>query len=107
MVMRYHLGLAIGHTYCHVQHANTADVPTQGPHPTTATSGVGAETEYILEHPGRVQDPDVDDPELSPESHEDSDFWEAEEGSEEDWDSDNEEQVAMYDMYGPSYLESV
>jgi hypothetical protein len=108
MVMRYYWGLAIGHTYSHFQPATTAAsaVPTQGPHSTMA-SGLEAETERDLVHTNYVYEPDVDDPELSLENREDDlGEWDEGFGSEdefaEDGEGDDEQLVAMYDMYGPS-----
>jgi len=101
--MRYHWGLAIGHIYTHGQAAATTDNSTQELHPTT-TGSLEAETDQDPELLNQMNAPEDADAEFSLENRED-DLVEEIQGSEdehaEDSDGDDEQLVAMHDMYRP------
>lgn len=103
--MRHHRGLGIGHTYSgHT--AATSSSGLQASHTLVDCSEDMTDVNLApLDHlPDDANDSDVDDPELGFANHED-DLGEAEEGSEGELnhdDRDDEELIAMDDMYGPT-----
>ena len=98
--MRYHWGLGIGHLYSHANVTNPSTTAAQCSDngETSATT----EDNMIPHQPHDENDSEVDDPELCSENREDCDLGEAEEGSENGLDTeDDDELLAMDDMYGP------
>ena len=94
MVMRYHWGLAVGHTYGHDCNVSSAPLVQEDQEP--ETNIYGADTVI-------VENETDDDPELSLENRED-DWVEDDAVSEEEQDiEDDEEYLAMVDMYGTAY----
>jgi len=109
MVMRYHWGLAIGHTYTHAAAADGSVV-----HVSTADSGTH-EDDLALESdpasmpvdvppPQNGENSDHDDPELSFENREDN-WTDVEEGDDGEGsiDGNDDEFLDLNDMYGLSY----
>jgi hypothetical protein len=101
MIMRYHWGLAIGHTYSHGQPASAASTFTDDSH-----SAMTGELEEQIEQINHATDPDIEDLEFSLENLED-DLGDRDGGSDEEHgeDSDDEQHVVMYEMYGPDYFD--
>ena len=103
--MRYHRGLGIGHTYSgHT--ARTSSSGLQASHTLVNCSNKTTDVNLTpLDHhdpPNDANDSDVDDPELGFANRED-DLGDAEEGSEGELghdECDDEELIAMDDMYG-------
>ena len=105
MIMRYHWGLAIGHVYTHGQATTTTDGSTLVH--AAMSSNLEDETDQLqapelLDH---TNEPDPD-AEFSLKNRDD-DLGEEDEASEgehaEESDSDDEQLVAMHDMYGPDF----
>jgi hypothetical protein len=111
MVMRYHWGLAIGHTYSHAAAAGSA-VPVHAPAADTLEDELASDSANMLvEIPlhQNEENPDYDNPELGFENRED-DYIDGEEGDldegsmEPNHSGDDDDEFLDYsDMYGPSY----
>ena len=102
MVMRYHWGLAAGHTYSHTSHLDSSDRSStplalddaENPEPQTVTQAV--DTNALPEEEG-------EDPELGFENREDDIFEEGTDFDEERGLEYDEEFLTMHDMYGPAF----
>lgn len=110
--MRYHWGLAIGHVYTHGQTTTTTTTTTDGLTLVHAAMSSNLEDETdqlqapeLLDHTNELDA----DAEFSLENCDD-DLGEEDEASEgehaEESDGDDEQLVAMHDMYGPSDFDS-
>jgi len=105
--MRHHWGFGIGHTY----NCDTTMASSCGPQAARSLVDCSDETTDVnlaaLGHlPNGANDSDIDDPELDFANRED-DLGEAEEGSDGEFrvdsdDTDDEELIAMDNMYGPT-----
>lgn len=108
MVMRYHWGLAIGHTYSHAAAADSAVVQASAAEPQedelVALDSANVLVDIPLHQNG--EDPYFDNPELGFENREDD--WideeaDQEEGNIDDGDDGDDEFLDFIDMYGLSY----
>ena len=99
--MRYHWGLAVGHTYSHGQRVNIpTDPTTTQASVTTANVDSGDEADREVHDP--IDDSDSEDPELGFDNEDD---WIDEPGEDSDDglvedEEDDDVIVAMDDMYG-------
>lgn len=106
MVMRYHWGLAIGHTYSHAAAADSTMVQVSAadpPEDELALDSANMLVNIPLHQNG--EDP-YNNPELGFENREDD--WideeaDQDEGNVDDYDGDDDEFVDFVDMYGLSY----
>jgi hypothetical protein len=104
MVMRYHWGLAIGHTYTHaaasdgsVVHVSTANSETH--EDDLALESDSASMPVDVLPPQNGENADQDDPELSFENREDN-WTDVEEGDDDEENGDDDEFLDLNDMYG-------
>lgn len=106
MVMRYHCGLAAGHIYAHPTGDADQRLQTENTRDTSViqvdeAEGLQAQHE-VVEHGNKAED--GDDPELSMENREDDLIYEGEPSEDgQDRDSDDDEFLAMDNMYGCNY----
>jgi hypothetical protein len=104
MVMKYHWGLAIGHTYSHAAAADSAVVQVSAAEPREdelALDSANVLVDIPLHQNG--EDPYFNNPELGFENREDD--WideeaDQDEGNIDDYDGDNDEFLDFIDMYG-------
>ena len=102
MIIRYHWGFGIGHIYSHGQTAGFAATSTQA---ADTSDDLEPEANISSQPVDHSYNSDVDDPELGFENREGDDLGD-EDGWEdcplEDVDCDDDQLVAMDDMYGLS-----
>jgi hypothetical protein len=104
MVMRYHWGLAIGHTYSHAAAADSAVVQVSAADPREDELDSANLLVDIPLH--QLGEDSYNNPELGFENREDD--WideetDQDEGKVDDYDGDDNEFVDFIDMYGLSY----
>lgn len=101
MIMRYHWGLGIGHIYSHGQIADASTMASQhSDNDAEPETSVTTNVNVVPHHD--ENDAEVDNPELCSENHQDCDLGDAEEGSENEPDTDDDDEllVTIDDMYG-------
>jgi hypothetical protein len=106
MMMRYHWGLGIGHTYSHATTAGSSAAPVSAAEPLEDDPTPESDITNVLRDislPQNEKNLDHDDPELGFENRQD-DWVDAEEDDEEEGSMDgtgDEELLEFSSMYGP------